>query len=92
MEVKLPEIDINQRLKVILLFFSFYLSTTSLLFILHGWFLNVAIIFFFSSTCSFNASISPSDSDSPSDSEEEEEELLKGKTSHELLKGVESKL
>lgn len=43
-----------------------------------GWFLKVAMIFFFSSTCSFKASISPSDSDSPSESEEEEE-LIKGK-------------
>ncbi len=60
----------------------FYLSTTSLLFMRQGWFLNVAINFFFSSTCSFRASISPSDNDSPSDSEEEEEELIKGEMNH----------
>ena len=59
----------------------FYLSTTSLLFMRHGWFLNVAITFFFSSTCSFRASISPSDSESSSESESEDE-LIKGKTCH----------
>ena len=61
--------------------YCFYLSTTSLLFMRHGWFLNVAITFFFSSTCSLRASISPSDSDSSSESESEDE-LIKGKTCH----------
>lgn len=67
----------------------FYLSTTSLLFMRQGWFLSVVSSFFFSSTCSFRASISPSDSEPSSDSEEEEE-LIKGKMSHEpwLQQGV----
>lgn len=60
----------------------FYLSTTSLLFMRQGWFLIVASSFFFSSTCSFRASISPSDSE-PSSESEEEEELIKRKISHE---------
>lgn len=58
--------------------FCFYLSSKSLLFMRQGLFLNVAISFFFSSTCSFRAAISPSDSDSSSDSDEEE--LIKGKS------------
>lgn len=59
--------------------FSLYLSSKSLFFMRQGLFLNVAISFFFSSTCSFRAAISPSDNDSSSGSEdeEEEEELLK---------------
>lgn len=57
------------------LVFSFYLSTTSRFFMRQGWFLIVAISFFFSSTCSFRASISPSDKESSSDEEDEEEEL-----------------
>lgn len=72
-----PQVD-RQRMWV--LCFGFYLSSTSLLFMRQGLFLNVAISFFFSSTCSFRASISPSDSDSSSEpEEEEEEELIKGK-------------
>lgn len=58
-----------------------YLSNMSLLFIRHGLFLSVATSFFFSSTSSLRAAISPSDRDSSSESEEEEE-LMKGKNSH----------
>lgn len=67
----------------------FYLSTTSLFFMRQGWFLIVASSFFFSSTCSFKASISPSESE-PSSESEEEDELIKGKMCHEswLQQGV----
>lgn len=47
-----------------------------------GLFLNVAISFFFSSTCSFRAAISPSDSDSSPEIEEAEDELTKGESCH----------
>lgn len=63
--------------------FCFYLSSTSLLFMRQGLFFNVAISFFFSSTCSFRAVISPSDSDSSPESEEEE--LEEGKSCHMAL-------
>lgn len=66
------------ELKLAIVSFCFYLSSTSLLFMRQGLFLNVAISFFFSSTCSFRAAISPSDIDSSSDSEPEE--LIKGKS------------
>lgn len=58
----------------------FYLSWMSLRFMRQGLFLKVEISFFFSSTSSFRAAISPSDRDSSSDSEEEE--LPQGESCH----------